>query len=142
MESGTFFKFKKQHLDFLKEYAKDLDEVRAAAEVGIAPRTLARWMDTPALRNEVEEIHRVWKYNVRMTAEHSAGRHIRLFDQFENDYEGADPELRAKMMNPLAKMSETYLRAAGHFTHGGISRDTNITINIDLGDDKGVVIDG
>lgn len=140
--NGNYFKFKAAQLDFLKEYAKDLDEARAAKELGLKLGTIRGWLDTPAIRAEIDEIHKIWKYNIRMTAEHSAGRHLQLMDKFENDYDSTESaETRAKMMNPLVKASETYLRAAGHFNHGGVSHDTNVTINISLGDD-GIVIDG
>ena len=46
------------------------------------------------------------------------------------------------MAGSLVRASDSYLRAAGHFNHGGGGSDAQVVINIDLGDDKAIKIDG
>lgn len=140
-----FYRFSAKQLEFLNEYAKDIDPIRAASAVGYSQpkRDSDALMQHPAIRREIEAIQDGWRYNIRMTAEHASGRHIKLMDKMEKDYDEADNiGDRAKMANSLVRASDSYLRAAGHFNHGGGGSDAQVVINIDLGDDKGVTIDG
>lgn len=122
---------------FLEEYAKDLDDVRAAAAVDISLKYVrGSWLKEEKFVAEIERIHDVFRDNLRMTAETAASRHIKLMDKIEGDYDGAS-EIgdKAKLATPLAKMSDSYLKAAGHFNHGATGGDAQVVINIDLGGD-------
>ena len=141
-----YYPFKIEQLEFLKEFAKDCDHKRAGKAVGASPATIKKWMVEEKFRAEIMEIHDVWRLNWKMTAENAAAKHINLMEQLEKDYHQLDVEDRSKMANPLVKASETYLRAAGHFTHGGSDNESQVVINIDLGGDpdneKKVKIEG
>lgn len=141
-----FYRFNLEQLMFLKEYAKDVDPKRAASAIGVRKKTLENWLQQPKFKAEIEEIHDVWRLNIKMTAETAAAKHIQLMQELEQDYREADPELRAKFANSRVKASETYLKAAGHFAHGNETQDAQVVINIDLGGDadneKKVKIDG
>lgn len=140
-----FYRFSLLQLNFLEEYAKDLDANRAARAAGYKkPHDTARTLlNNPAIRREIEAIHDCWRYNIRMTAEHASARHIRLMDKVEDEFDKAEEAGdKAKFATSLMRGSDTYMRAAGHFNHGGGGNDTQVVINIDLGDERGVVIDG
>lgn len=143
----AFHRFSLSQLEFLREYAKDCDHDRSGSAVGVSKYTVNRWLQEPKFQSEIEEIHDVWRLNIKMTAETAAARHIKLMNQLEKDYHLLEIEDRSKMANPLVKASETYLKAVGHFNHGGTGADdAQVVINIDLGGDpdneKKVVIDG
>ena len=133
-------------MKFLEEYAKDLDAHRAAAAAGYerpadAQHTLC---SNPAIRKEIESLHDVYRRNLKMTAEHASARHIEIMDKLEGDYDKSDLGTKSKFAGSLVKASESYLRAAGHFTQGGGGTESQVVINIDLGGDekKAVTIDG
>lgn len=123
--------------EFLNEYAKDCDEKRAAAAIGWTNRQMNYAMQKEGVLAEIAEIQEVWRLNRKMTAENAAANHIKLIQQLTKDYHDMDDlKDRAKMANPLVKASDTYLKASGHFTHGGGEADKQIVINIDLGDSE------
>lgn len=129
-----FYRFTLEELDFLDKYAEckaDLNQI--AALTGLAKKRLSRMMEKDSIRAEITELQNVWRLNRKMTAEHAAADHIELMRQLKQDYMEGDLDLRAKMANPRVKASETYLKAAGHFNHGGETQDSNVVINIDLG---------
>ena len=139
-----FYRFTRKQIEFLQEYAKDLDAKRASKAAGYLGNTPEKaLLANPAIKREIEAIHDVWRYNMRMTAEHASGRHIKIMDKIEDDYDTAEIGDKAKLATSLVRASDTYLRAAGHFNHGGGGADGQVVININLGDDdKSVVIDG
>lgn len=138
-----FYRFKLEQLEFLREYAKDTDFKRAAKAVDVPVATARSWLSQEKFKAEIEEIHDVWRLNIKMTAENAAAKHIKLMQQLESDYMESDLELRAKFANPLTKASETYLKAAGHFNHGGGSGgESQVVINITGFSEDGVKIDG
>ena len=133
-----FYRFSLKQLRFLEEYAKDLDINRAAREVETAIKTVrGNWLTQEKFQAEIEAIHKIWQTNIRMTAEHATARHIELMDKVEAEFDGADKVSdKAKLASPLAKMSDSYLKAAGKFATDGNQKGINVTINIDLGEEK------
>lgn len=132
-------------LDAYAEYKADLDQI--VASTGLKKKQLLNYMQKDPIKAELLEIQNVWRLNRKMTAEHAAAKHIELMQELESDYRKIDcPVDRAKMANPRVKASETYLKAAGHFNHGGDTQDAQVVINIDLGGDleneKKVSIEG
>lgn len=131
-----YYPFKLEQFRFLEEYAKDMDVARAAAACGVVLSTAKRWMTEEKFRAEVMELHDVWRQNLKMTAEHAAARHIKLMNKMEQDYDTLDVKDRAKMATPLAKMSDSYLKASGHYASAEGGTDAQVVINIDLGGDE------
>ena len=140
-----FYRFSLKQLRFLEEYAKHLDINRAAREVETAVKTVrGNWLTQEKFQAEIEAIHKIWKTNIRMTAEHATARHIELMDKVEVEFDKAEGATnKAKLAAPLAKMSDSYLKAAGKFSTDGNQKGISVTINIDLGDsDKPIEVDG
>ena len=140
-----FYRFSLKQLRFLEEYAKHLDVNRAAREVETAVKTVrGNWLTQEKFQAEIEAIHKIWQTNIRMTAEHATARHIELMDKVETEFDNAEGAAdKAKLAAPLAKMSDSYLKAAGKFATGGDQKGISVTINIDLGgEDQPVVIEG
>lgn len=139
-----FYRFSLKQLQFLEEYARDLDINRAAKEVGAAVKTVrGNWLTQEKFQAEIEAIHRIWQTNIRMTAEHATARHIELMDKVEDEFDKADGASdKAKLAAPLAKMSDSYLKAAGKFATGGDQKGIHVTINIDLGEDRTIAVEG
>ncbi len=140
-----FYRFSLKQLRFLEEYAKHLDVNRAAREVDTAVKTVrGNWLTQEKFQAEIEAIHKIWKTNIRMTAEHATARHIELMDKVEDEFDKAEGATnKAKLAAPLAKMSDSYLKAAGKFSTDGNQKAVNVTINIDLGDsNKPIEVEG
>lgn len=140
-----FYRFSLKQLRFLEEYAKHLDINRAAREVETAVKTVrGNWLVQEKFQAEIEAIHKIWKTNIRMTAEHATARHIELMDKVEDEFDKAiGAANKAKLASPLAKMSDSYLKAAGKFATDGTQKGISVTINIDLGDsDKPIEVEG
>lgn len=137
-----FYRFNLEQLEFLKEYAKDCDYRRASTAVGVPTHRAKQWLTKEKFKAEIEEIHDVWRLNIKMTAENAAATHIKLMKELERDYSQADLDQRAKFASSRVKASDTYLKAAGHFNHGGTGAgDSQIVINIDLGDAPAVEVE-
>ena len=122
---------------FLEQYAEckaDLKMIKAVT--GLSAPQVARLVQKDVIKAEIEEIQMVWRLNRKMTAEHAAAKHIGLMQKLDKDYDTMDASNKTKMAQALVKASDTYLRAAGHFTHGGGEADTKVVINIDLGGDE------
>ncbi len=132
-----------EEVNFLEKYAEfNADIKQIASAIGATRKQCEKYLEKDAIRAEVMEIQKVWRNNRKMTAEHAASFHIDLLQQLKLDYQEIDnPVDRAKMANPLVKASETYLKAAGHFSHGAGDTEAQITINIDLGDGGEVEVD-
>lgn len=138
-----YYRWNNEQVMFLDEYAKDCDHKRAAAALGLDKRTVERWIVQEKFKAEIMEIQEVWRLNMKMTAERAAARHIKLMNKLEADYDKADPDLRAKLATPLMKGSETYLKAAGHFNHGGgTGSESQVVINIVGVDEEKIDISG
>lgn len=133
-------------MKFLKEYALDMDAKRAAAAAGYSnPDYGYRLVKKESLQPELARIHQVFIRNLEMTAESASARHLKLMEKFERDYDRIeDYTERAKMASPLARMSDSYLKAAGAYKGENGDSGTNIVINIDLGTEEVVkpVIEG
>lgn len=65
----------------------------------------------------------------RLSAAQAAGRHIQLMDKAEKLLDGGD----VKALASLAKMSETSLKATGHFDQVDHGAATNVTVSINIG---------
>jgi hypothetical protein len=134
-DEARFYKFNATQFAFLEEYAKDLDERRAAKALGLSLATVTGWLGNTKFRAEMDVIHDIWMTNVRATAEHAQARHIKLLNKMEKDYDAFEDGTKAKMAGSLAKMSDTYLKATGAFTKDGGGPEGQVVINIDLGGD-------
>lgn len=133
---AEYYAFNIRQLEWLRVYAQSLDPKEACQETGVPKKTLDNWMMEDKFKMELMEIFEVYKKNIKMTAENSAAKLIGLMEKFEKDYDGAENVKEKSMMaKPLASMADSYLRAAGHFQHGGQKQDSNVVINIDLGGD-------
>lgn len=141
---GDFYFFKKKELDFLEEFAKDLDPVRACRDIGYTdPEQAAqRFLDKEPIKVECKAIYDARFKALRLTQEQAAAKHLMLMEKIESDYDHSEPEIKARFANAMAKLSGDYLRAAGLF--GKESKQTpNVVINLNISDkDKGVTIDG
>lgn len=122
-------------LDAYAEHKADFKAIQAAT--GFNKKKVENMLQQERIRAEIAELQEVWRLNRKMTAEHAAAKHIKLMGELEKDYHLIDdPVERSKMANPRVKASETYLRAAGHFSKNADTEAGNIMINIDLGDDE------
>lgn len=133
----NFYQYTAQQLKFLEEFAKDLDAGRAALDAGYTrAESGTRLLKNPYIQREAEQIMEAWRYNIRMTAEHASGRHIKFLDKLEREFDGADTGDKAKLATSMVRGLDSYLRAAGHFNHGGGGSEAQVSININLGDSK------
>ena len=134
-----FYLWKQKELDFLSEFAKDLDPIRACRDVGYKdPEQAAnKILKNDAIRAECKAIYDARFRAMRMTTEMAAARHLNLMDKIEKDYDIADFDDKAKgsLANAMAKMSGDYLRASGLFGKEE-SKPAQVVINIDLGDKR------
>lgn len=142
-DTSGFYMFTPDQWHFLEEYAKDLDQKRAAKSLGLKPRTIEQWMSQEKFQAEIMEIHEVYRANVKMTAENSGHRLLKMLNKMEKDYDTLEIKDRAKMAAPISKMIDSYLKATGQYGDGRGGSDTQVVINIDLGDnDAGKTING
>lgn len=141
---GDFYLFNPKELQFLEEFAKDLNPERACRDMGYKePEQAAkRFLQIEPIKVECKAIYDARFKALRLTQEQAAAKHLTLMEKIEKDYDGSDSETKAKFANALSKFSGDYLRAAGLF--GRESKQTpNVVINLNISDkDKGVIIDG
>lgn len=141
---GDFYLFNPKELQFLEEFAKDLNPVRACRDIGYKePEQAAeRMLKVEAIKVECKAIYDARFKALRMTQEQAAAKHISLMQKIEQDYDASEPDTKAKFANALSRFSGDYLRAAGLF--GKENKQTpNVVINLNIADkDKGIVIDG
>ena len=73
---------------------------------------------------------------LRGTGEEAMSRHIKLMDKMEGHLDSAedDTDTAAKVMNPLAKMSDTMLKATGNFNDD--KKSAGVTVNINITDSE------
>ena len=141
---GDFYLFNPRELQFLEEFAKDLNPVRACRDIGYKdPEEAAeRMLKVEAIKVECKAIYDARFKALRMTQEQAAAKHISLMQKIEQDYDSSDQETKAKFANALSRFSGDYLRAAGLFGKEN-KQAPNVVINLNIADkDKGVVIDG
>lgn len=141
---GDFYLFNPRELQFLEEFAKDLNPVRACRDIGYKdPEQAAeRMLKVEAIKVECKAIYDARFKALRMTQEQAAAKHITLMQKIEQDYDSSDQETKAKFANALSRFSGDYLRAAGLFGKEN-KQAPNVVINLNIADkDKGVVIDG
>ena len=141
---GDFYLFNPRELQFLEEFAKDLNPVRACRDIGYKdPEQAAeRMLKVEAIKVECKAIYDARFKALRMTQEQAAAKHISLMQKIEQDYDSSDQETKAKFANALSRFSGDYLRAAGLFVKEN-KQAPNVVINLNIADkDKGVVIDG
>ena len=141
---GDFYLFNPRELQFLEEFAKDLNPVRACRDIGYKdPEQAAeRMLKVEAIKVECKAIYDARFKALRMTQEQAAAKHISLMQKIEQDYDSSDQETKAKFANALSRFSGDYLRAAGLFGKEN-KQAPNVVINLNIADkDKGVVIDG
>jgi len=141
---GDFYLFNPKELQFLEEFAKDLNPVRACRDIGYKdPEQAAeRMLKVEAIKVECKAIYDARFKALRMTQEQAAAKHISLMQKIEQDYDSSDQETKAKFANALSRFSGDYLRAAGLFGKEN-KQAPNVVINLNIADkDKGVVIDG
>lgn len=140
-----FYLWKTKEIEVLKEFCKDLNIVRACKDVGFKnPEVAAReLMKKEAIKIELKAIYDARFKAMQMNEEMAAANHINTMNKFAEDYESADIDSKSKgsLANAVAKMSGDYLRAAGLF---GNEQKTvpNVVINLNIDNDKGVIIDG
>lgn len=141
---GDFYVFKQKEMQFLEEFAKDLNPVRACRDIGYTePEQAAeRLLKNEAIKVECKAIYDARFKALRMTQEQAAAKHIMLMEKIERDYDSSEPDVKARFANAMAKLSGDYLRAAGLFGKEN-KQAPNVVINLNIADkDKGVVIDG
>lgn len=141
---GDFYFFKQKEIQFLEEFAKDLNPVRACKDMGYAePEQAAeRFLNIEPIKVECKAIYDARFKALRLTQEQAAAKHLMLMDKIEKDYDDSEPEVKARFANAMAKLSGDYLRAAGLFGKEN-KQAPNVVINLNISDkDKGVVIDG
>lgn len=141
---GDFYLFNPKELQFLEEFAKDLNPVRACRDIGYKePEQAAeRMLKIEAIKVECKAIYDARFKALRMTQEQAAAKHISLMQKIEQDYDASEPDTKAKFANALSRFSGDYLRAAGLF--GKENKQTpNVVINLNIADkEKGIIIDG
>lgn len=141
---GDFYLFNPKELQFLEEFAKDLNPVRACRDIGYKePEQAAeRMLKVEAIKVECKAIYDARFKALRMTQEQAAAKHITLMQKIEQDYDASEPDTKAKFANALSRFSGDYLRAAGLF--GKENKQTpNVVINLNIADkEKGIIIDG
>lgn len=141
---GDFYLFNPKELQFLEEFAKDLNPVRACRDIGYKePEQAAeRMLKVEAIKVECKAIYDARFKALRMTQEQAAAKHITLMQKIEKDYDESEPDTKAKFANALSRFSGDYLRAAGLF--GKENKQTpNVVINLNIADkEKGIIIDG
>lgn len=132
---------------FLEAYAKSMGDInKAAKKAGAALRTVKEtWLKQPKIQEEIDRIQEVWATTtLRMTAEDASARHIKLMDKMEKhlDDNESDTDAAAKVMNPLAKMSDTYLKATGKFNDDKGNSGVSVSINITKAKDEIINVEG
>lgn len=133
----------KKGITFLQNYAESMDETEAAKIAKYA----SAWepKQDPAIVAEMERIDKAFFYGIRMNANFAGGEHERLMQKFEEKYDGASEDNKAKLANTLAKMSETRLKATGKIGPDGKNGSPlQVVINMDMSGTKkpAIVIDG
>lgn len=136
-----------KQIKFLDAYAKNLGDLKAAAKkAGVAMRTVKEtWLKEVGIQEEIDRIQKAWAVSsLRMTAEEASLRHIELMNKMEKhlDDNSDDTEVAAKVMNPLAKMSDTYLKATGKFNDDKGSSGVNVNINITKAKNETIIVEG
>lgn len=145
---SQYYPFSMTQLEFLEEFAKDLDYTRAAKAVGVKPQTVRdTWLPNEKFKAEIMEIYNVYRTNIKMTAENGAYRLISFMNKVEKDYDNAEKVSdKAKLAGPMSKMVDSYLKASGHYNSDKDNTESQVVINIDLGGDpeneKRVTISG
>lgn len=133
---------------FLEAYAKNLGDVEKAAKIaGVAVRTAKEnWLKEPGIQEEIARIQEVWAIStLQGTADEALARHIQLMNEMEQHLleNRGDTATASKVMNPLAKMSDSYMKATGKFSDD--NKAAGVTVNINITDSevpKAVEIDG
>lgn len=139
-----FYKFRLAEIQFLQEFAKDLDIPRAAKYVGWSQQQTSNELAKPAMRDEMLAVYDAWRKTVYMTAEVASGRFLKNLEKLERAFDDGETSVASAM----AKMSSDYLKATGHFDNTGGSTAPQVQINIDIGapetkqSNVGVTIDG
>ena len=139
LEVGYAYSLKE--LIFFEEFLKDLDFERSCREAGI--QDSRRLKSRPEIMRVCREMFEAHFRKLYMKAELAGSEHIKRLEVFWQDYlRSDDGKFKAAIASSIAKMSGDHLRAAGAFDGGGERNKSNVVINIDLGGEKGVVIDG
>jgi len=139
LEVGYAYSLK--DLIFFEEFLKDLDFDRSAREAGIS--CVNNLKKRPEIMRVCREMFEAHFRKLYMKAELAGSEHIKRLEVFWQDYlRSDDGKFKAAIASSIAKMSGDHLRAAGAFDSGGERSKSNVVINIDLGGDRGVVIDG
>lgn len=110
---GEVYVFKKQELDFLREYSASLDETIAFTNAQVDIRRRSEMLENIHVKKEMARIQRAWSCRSRMTQEYAGGEHMRLMEKFEENYDSLETGNKPKMAGVLAKMSEATLKATG-----------------------------
>lgn len=131
----NYHRFSFKQVKFLEAYAKNLGDVNKAAKTaGVAVRTVKEsWLKEVGMQEEIARIQEAWSVaTLRGTAEEAMMNHIELMEKMTKhlDNNAEDTETAAKVMNPLAKMSDTYLKATGKFNDDKKAAGATVTINI------------
>lgn len=137
-----YFPFSLKTLQFLQNFANSLDYNQAALEAGYQNSYIYKLIERPEVKKEMEVIYRKRFDAIGMDAQLTSGEHLRLQNKFESDYDKMDLNGKAKMASPLAKMSTESLRASGCFDPKGEIGGTNVQVNIKIGGEEGITIDG
>lgn len=142
-----------KQVKFLESYAKNLGDINKAAKAaGVAVRTVKEsWLKEVGIQEEIARIQECWAVStLKGTAEEAMTRHIGLMNKMEDHLDQAkikvkdkdtgeekeilDTDTAAKVMNPLAKMSDTYLKATGKFNDD--NKQAGVTVNINITDSE------
>lgn len=140
----------KKAVELLREFQKDCDLDRAIQAAGLNPRYKEEIMNGNSplgrrMKRELQKISEDFFEAIHLNTNAAARKHLELMQRFEDDYEKAEIDNRNKgaLAGTLARMSDTSLKATGHFQSEGVNNGVKVEINIDLGDtNQPIEVDG
>jgi len=135
-----FYVFTPKQRKFLSSFSNSCDLELAAKDAGLSMSTVSSYINgktskSIALRKELSLMQDAFMVKMRMNSTQAAAKFMEVFGKMEArfDDDGSDEKVRASYASPLAKMSDSLLKASGNFDRfaeksGGVS----VTINMDL----------
>ena len=136
----AYVPMKKQHMDFLKSYQKDLDLDKAIENSGLAKSTvLGKSNIAKAIQTQMAEIEKAHVAALQLNTASAAAKHVELMQKMEKVFDEGDVETKIKMASPLTRMSDTSLKATNNYDYGKgkATEGVKVEINIDLGSNAG-----
>jgi hypothetical protein len=129
---GIFYEeLSDDEVKFLKAYAESCSVEQARKDTKLHHTKVEMFTKKPAVIKEMALMQSSFRAQWRLSAAAAAGRHIQLMDKAEALLDKGD----TKALSSLAKMSETSLKATGHFDSGEQNMAAQVSVSINIGGD-------